>query len=162
MKNLGIFLLILFIGIPLGQAISITMHIPEEYNSIQGGERLHYEVDVKYPENPVGNRKDVTFNIKIIANEEVIAESKLLKAIETQLSFTDYILVPDNAPTGKATINVQVEDFDTLSEDVQTTFYITNNSQNEFKNYFYILLSVIILIGAAIMTEIFYFRKKRK
>ena len=134
MKKIAIVLAaILMLSLPSALAISITMHIPEEYNNIQPGERLYYEVEVKYPENPAGNRKDVTFSIKVIANEEVIAESKLLKAIETQISFTDYILIPENAPTGQTTINVQVEDFDTLSEDVQTTFYITNNSENEFK-----------------------------
>ncbi|MBT3642749.1 hypothetical protein HN604_02240 [archaeon] len=163
MKNSAILVLaILLMSIPSALAISITMHVQEEYTTVQTGEKLYYDVEVKYPENPLGNREDVTFTIQIISNEEVIAESKLLKAIETQISFTDYILIPETAKSGQATIKVQVENFDALSEDIQTTFYITKNSENDFKYYFKILLIVIILIGAIIIAEIYYFRKRRK
>jgi hypothetical protein len=163
MKNFKIFCgIIFFISIQSVFAISITMHIQEDYNTVQKGERLYYDVEVKYPENPNGNREDVTFTIQIISNEEIIAESKLLKAIETQISFTDYLIIPKAAKTGKAIINIKVENFDSLSKEVRTTFYITNASKSEFQNYFYILLSVIIIAGIIIFIEIYYFRKRCK
>ena len=81
---------LIFIGfvlfVNLVSALSVVVHVPEKYVSVVAGERFYFEVEVKYPENP--SRKDLSLEYKILTRDgDVIAQSKVLKAIETQASF---------------------------------------------------------------------------
>ena len=88
---LGI-ILFSFISMASVSALSIVVHVPEKYTDVVAGERFYFEIEIKYPENP--SRKDLRLNYEIMKDNEVIAQAKVLKAIETQASFMDFIVIP--------------------------------------------------------------------
>ncbi len=92
-KCILIILLILILGLlslTFISALSVIVHVPEKYTDVVAGERFYFEIEVKYPENP--SRKDLRLNYEILKDNEIIAQAKVLKAIETQASFMDFIL----------------------------------------------------------------------
>ena len=133
-------------------ALSAVVHIPEKYTDVQAGERFYFEIDIKYPENP--SRKDLKLNYEILKDDEVIAQSKLLKAIETQASFMDFIVIPESIPTGMYIINVNVTDYEDLSEDVSASFHVVGSGSEEIRIYFFLLLGAIILVGGLVIWEV--------
>ena len=154
-----IFLFILnFINIASVPALSVVVHVPEKYTDVQAGERFYFEVEVKYPENP--SRKDLTLNYEIIDEDNnLLAQSKVLKAIETQASFIDFIVIPESAEKGLHLIKVKISDYEDLSEEVSASFHVISTG-GKIKIYFFILLGTIIFIGILIMVVIFMRKKK--
>jgi len=131
--------------------------VPEKYTDIVAGERLYFELEIKYPENP--SRKDLRLNYEIKKDGEIIAQAKFLKAIETQASFMDYIVIPENSEEGLYSIDVKIQDYESLSEEVSTGFIVLAKL-NQMRIYFYILLGVTILMsGAVILTVVLRSRK---
>ncbi len=104
-------------------ALSIVVHVPEKYTDVHAGERFYFEIEVKYPENP--SRKDLRLEYEIKKDDEIIAHSKVLKAVETQASFIDFIVIPESADDGMHIINVKISDYETLSEEVSASFHVT-------------------------------------
>ena len=51
----------------------------------------------------------------------MIAQSKVLKAIETQASFMDFIVIPESAKPGMHIIKVKITDYEGLSEEVEAS-----------------------------------------
>ena len=148
-----------FAGMASVSALSIAVHVPEKYTEVSAGERFYFEVEVKYPENP--ERKDLRLNYEVLTVDgEVIAQSKVLKAIETQASFMDFIVMPESAEKGMHTIRITVSDYEDLEEEVETSFYITAGADEQIKFYFFLLLGVVILL--AILVIIFLIRGNRK
>jgi hypothetical protein len=132
-------------------ALSAVVHIPEKYTDVKAGERLYFELEIRYPEN--SSRKDLRLEYEIVKDGEVIATSKFLKAVETQASFMDYVVIPETASGGLHEIRVQVKDYETLSEEVSASFKVINKD-NEFKIYFYIIVGMIVILGVVISWEI--------
>ena len=154
MKRLIFFLIAIFlINIASVSALSITAHVPEKYTDVVAGERLYFEIELKYPENP--SRKDLKLNYEILKDNEVIAQAKVLKAIETQASFMDFIVIPESAEKGMHVIKIKISDYETLSEEVEASFYVTSEGGEQIKIYFFILLGVIILVGVLVVVSIF-------
>ena len=141
-----------FISLTSVSALSIVVHVPEKYTDVQAGERFYFEIEVKYPENP--SRKDLRLNYEILKDDEVIAQSKVLKAVETQASFIDFIVIPESAEKGLHIIKVKISDYEDLSEEVEASFHVTSGSSSQVKLYFFILLGVIILVGILIVINI--------
>jgi len=139
-------------------ALSIVVHVPEKYTDVQAGERFYFEIEIKYPENP--SRKDLRLNYEILKGDEVIAQSKVLKAIETQASFIDFIVIPENAEKGLHTIKVKISDYEVLSEEVEASFNITSADSGQIKTYFFILLGVVILVGILVVVNIILSRRR--
>lgn len=139
-------------------ALSIMVHVPEKYTDVVAGERFYFEIEIKYPENPI--RKDLRLNY-IITDEsgKTIAQAKLLKAIETQASFMDYIVVSESAEGGLHIINVRITDYEDLSEEVSASFYVVGGRNAQLKLYFFVLLGVIILAGILVVVNIFISKK---
>lgn len=137
-------------------ALSAQVHIPEKYTDVKAGERLYFELEIRYPENPT--RKDLRLEYEIVKDEEVIAKSKFLKAVETQASFMDYVVIPESAKGGLYEIRVQVKDYEKLSEEVSASFKVINKD-NELKIYFYIIIGLIIVLGIVISWEIHRLKK---
>ena len=108
-----IFVLSLF-SLTSVSALSIVVHVPEKYTDVIAGERFYFEIEVKYPENP--SRKDLRLNYEIMKDGEVIAQSKVLKAVETQASFMDFIVIPESAEKGMHIIKVKIADYEDLNE----------------------------------------------
>ena len=153
MKRLIFFLIIIFlINIASVSALSITAHVPEKYTDVVAGERLYFEIEIKYPENP--SRKDLKLNYEIMKDNEVIAQAKVLKAIETQASVMDFIVIPESAEKGMHVIRVGISDYETLNEEVEASFYVTSEGGEQIKIYFFILLGVIILVGVLVVVSI--------
>ncbi|GAG37001.1 unnamed protein product [marine sediment metagenome] len=156
-----IFLIILnFISIASVSALSVVVQIPEKYIDVMAGERFYFEIEVKYPENP--SRKDLRLNYEILTQDgEIIAQSKVLKAIETQASFIDFIVIPESADSGLYIINVKISDYEGLSEEVGASFQIIK-SDSEIKTYFFILLGAIGVVGLLVVWQIFKLRRLDK
>lgn len=156
MKTIKHFALMLLAAIfALGNAVpifalSIAVHVPEKYTDVYPGERFYFEIEIKYPENP--SRKDLRLHYEIIKDDEVIAQAKFLKSIETQASFLDFIVIPESADNGLHTINVKIEDYEDLSEEVSASFRVINKS-NQLRVYFFILLGAIALMGGIVVFE---------
>ncbi|MCW8965247.1 MAG: hypothetical protein OQK82_00960 [Candidatus Pacearchaeota archaeon] len=150
-------LLLGFINLTYVSALSVTIHVPEKYTNVVAGERFYFEIEIKYPENP--KRKDLRLEYEILTKDgEIIAQSKVLKAVETQASFIDFIVIPENAKEGLHIVNIKVKDYEDLSEDVSASFYV--KSSNEIRLYFFILLGVITLVGILVLINIFWKNKK--
>jgi hypothetical protein len=162
-----IFKIILIISICIGVfssapsvfALSVSTNISEKYTEIQAGERLYFEVDIKYPENP--QRKDLQLNYEVTKDNVVIAQSKVLKAIETQAQFLDFIVIPASSKTGLYNLNVKISDYGELNDEVSTSFNVVGGGDQQLKTYFFILLGVISLVAVLVIINIFVSRKRK-
>jgi len=150
---------VFFNAVP-AHALSISIHISEKYTNVQAGERLYFEVEIKYPEN--SSRKDLRLNYEILKDNEVIAHAKVLKAVETQISFIDFIVIPENAETGIHLINVKISDYEGLNEEVSSSFHIISDKSNQIRMYFFVLLGAIIMVGVLVFWEIYRTAKRVK
>ena len=151
-KVLFFFIVWLFlINLVSVSALSVITHVSEKYTDVVAGERFYFQIEIKYPENP--SRKDLKLNYKILKDNEVIAQAKVLKAIETQASFMDFIVIPESAEKGMHIIKVGISDYEGLSEEVEASFHVVKYN-SEIKMYFFILLGVIVLVGVIIIVVI--------
>ncbi len=139
-------------------ALSIMVHVPEKYTDVQAGERFYFEVEIKYPENP--RRKDLRLNYEIKKDDEVMAQAKHLKAIETQASFMDYIVIPESTETGMYIINVVITDYEGLHEEVSASFHVVGEKGAQLRIYFFILLGVILFVGVLVVIQIILAKRK--
>jgi len=150
MKKLFYFITLIFLmNIFSVSALSIVTHVPEKYTDVVAGERFYFEIEIKYPENP--SRRDLTLNYEIFEDDNVIAHSKVLKAIETQASFTDFIVIPESAEKGMHIIKVGISDYGNLSEEVEASFQVVSSRDEQMRLYFFITLGVIVLVGIVII-----------
>ncbi len=133
-------------------ALSVAVHVPEKYTDVVAGERLYFEIDIKYPENP--SIKDLRLGYEILKDGKVIAQAKVLKAIQTQASFMDFIVIPESTGQGLHVIKVKISDYDLLSEEIEASFHVTSGSGGQIKMYFFILLGVVVLVGILVVVSI--------
>lgn len=140
-------------------ALSLTVHVPEKYTNVSAGDRFYFELDVKYPENPA--RKDLRLTYQILEGDKVIAESKVLKAVEAQASFIDFIVIPDNAKSGIHTIKVTIADYDKLSEEVTATFHVVENPADQIKLYFLLLIGAVGVVGVLVVINIVISQRRK-
>jgi hypothetical protein len=154
---LGLFLFCLIENV---LAFSSTVYIPEKYTNVEAGERVYFEVEIKYPENSI--RKDLRLEYNVFdENNQLIVKSNTLKAIETQFSFIDFLVIPENADRGRYTLDVKITDYKDLDKSVSATFNVTASLYNQFKMYFYVLIGAIVFIGILVGINIYLsFRKK--
>lgn len=146
----------LFFSVVSTYALSIAVHVPEKYTDVRPGERFYFEIEVKYPENP--QRKDLRLNYEILKDGEIIAQAKFLKAIETQASFMDFIVIPESAKKGLHLINIKISDYEDLAEEVSASFHVLSKT-HQVKIYFLVLLGAIILVGGLVVFEFHWHSK---
>ena len=150
---------VLFFGfIGFVSSLSVVVHVPEKYTEVSAGERFYFEVDVKYPENP--GRKDLRLEYSIIYDGEVVLQSKVLKAVETQVSFLDFLVIPEGFESGFYTLKIDVLDYEELNEEVGASFYVIPGNSLELRTYFYVLLGSIIFLGLVFIFGVSIKRKK--
>jgi len=152
--NLILFLVVLivcFVPIKKVEAMSLNVHIPEKYTNVKAGERLYFEVEIRYPENL--SRKDLRLEYQIVEGDKVISESKVLKAIETQASFMDYIVIPEVSKSGLHKINLRLSDYENMTQEVYATFNVAS-TLDQMKVYFFILIGSIVLLGVVVFFQI--------
>jgi hypothetical protein len=151
--------LFLLQSISQASSLSVNVNVPEKYTDVESGERLYFEIGVKYPENP--QRKDLRLEYKILdKNGNLIAQSKSLKAIETQASFIEFIVIPESTEKGIHFISVKILDYEELSEEVSSSFYVIKKGSDTLKFYFLTLLLAIMMIGFFIILTIRGLKKR--
>ena len=156
-KSLFFLVCILLLGLSSVSAISITANIPEKYQEVYPGDRLYFEIAVKYPENPT--RVDLRLNYIIEKDGEVVTRAKALKAVETQASFLDYIIIPEGSPTSFHDLKIEVRDYGDLEEEVSTGFKLAERGLDRIAKYFFIIVGGMTFLGILIMIDIF--RRKK-
>jgi len=140
-------------------ALNLVIHIPEKYLEVTAGERLTFELEMKYPEN-IG-RKDLRLTYQIKKDNEIISESKVLKAVETQSSFMDYITIPESVEVGTYTIANKVQDYENLNEEVSANFRVVKGKDDLMK-YIYILGVAIGIVDILVIIEFWVILKMKK
>lgn len=158
-KNfLALTLLFYFAGTIYVFAANVDIKITEKYTNVSAGERLYFNVDIKYPENT--SRKDLRLNYEILKDGKIIAQSNNLKAIETQLSFADFIVIPENATDGLYFIKAKVSDYENFNKEVSASFNIVKPAGIQIKGYFLITFIAVIFIGVILFIIQIYTTKK--
>lgn len=156
-----IILFISMVTVPFATyALSIVVRVPEKYTDVEAGERFYFNIEIKYPENP--SRSDLRLFYEITKDDKLVAQAKVLKAVETQASFIDFIVLPESAKKGLYILNVTVEDYTDLKEEVSASFHVIGSKGNEIRIYFFILLGVIIFFGIFFGVQIFIKRERAK
>lgn len=134
------------------RAMSAGVVVPEEYTNVTAGERLYFEIDLKYPENK--SRKDLKLNYQVLsASGNVVVQSKVLKAIDTQSSYIDFLVIPENTESGSYTINIGISDYEDLEKEISSTFNIVG-TKSPFETYFVVLLVGISVVGVLTAVDV--------
>jgi len=153
------FFIISIINLSSTSDLSIVVNVPEKYTDVIAGERFYFEIEIKYPENP--SRKDLRLNYEILTQDgEIIAQSKVLKAVETQASFMDFIVIPESADSGLHIIKVKISDYEILSEEVEASFQVIPGGGGQIKMYFFILLGAVIVVAGLVVVSIVISRRR--
>ena len=143
-------------------ALSISARIADQSTEVSGGDRLYFEVEIKYPENPV--RKDLRIEYQIAEHittkehdtsehREILASEKVLRAVETQASFLDYIIVPKSVKGGLHDLHVIVTDYEGLHKEVSASFKVLKGV-DQLTTYFILLLCAVLLVGVLVVFQI--------
>lgn len=140
-------------------ALNLVIHIPEKYLEVTAGDRITFELEVKYPENP--SRKDLRLTYQIKKGDEIVSESKVLKAIETQSSFMDYMVIPESLDVGTYTIANKVQDYQNLNEEVSADFRVVKGKADLMK-YIYILGVAIGIVDVLVIIEFWMIYRMKK
>ena len=110
--------ILLVLNIYVVSAIEVSVDISEKYQEVQAGERVYFQIELKDKE-AIG-RHDISLEYEIKYEDEVIAFSKELKAIETQASFVESIRIPENAESGMHSVVVTVD----YTDSATASFYV--------------------------------------
>ena len=149
-----------FVDVVSVSALSAVVHVPENYVEVITGERFYFEVGIKYPENP--SRKDLALNYEVLTQDgKVIAQAKVLKAVETQASFIDFIIIPEIADSGMHIIKVKISDYESLEEEVEASFHVVSGSGGKIRLYFFILLGAVVLVAGLVVWQILELRRSK-
>jgi len=134
-------------------ALSLTVDVPDKYNKVSAGERFFFTLAVKYPENPT--RIDLRLNYEV-RNEagDLVASSKVLKAVETQASFIDSIVIPEDVNSGFHTIDILINDYGDMDEKVGSSFHVTGKETDRTNTYLLIIAVAVVFIGILIVYDI--------
>lgn len=148
------------VSIPFpAHALNIAARISDQSTEVTGGDRLYFEVEIKYPENP--RRKDLRIEYQILEDGQSIASEKVLRAVETQASWLDYIVVPQSTKSGIKELRVIIEDYEALHQEVSATFKVLKG-KNQIETYFFILLGAILLVVILVAFQIAADRRRRR
>lgn len=145
-KKFIIVMFLLISSIFVVSALTISIEIPEKYANVLAGDQVYFEINVKYPENL--ERIDLMLEYEIFDEQgQLIAQSSMLKDIETQLSTFDSMTVPEGSKPGLYTIVVDIKGIENSTGKASVSFNVVNEEVN---------WSVIIL-GVAFLLSVLYF-----
>lgn len=148
----GVVIIIMVLAIKPILALNLVLHIPEKYLEVVAGDRLTFELDIKYPENPKPKYLKLTYQIK--KGGGVVSEMKATKTIENQSSFMEYIVVPQSLDVGTYTLMDRVQDYANLDEEVSTNFRVVKGKDDLMK-YIYILGLAIGIVDVLVIIQFF-------
>lgn len=145
-----IFLLFVIFALSSVSALSVTAHIPEKYQEVVEGERIYFELAIKYPENPT--RIDLRFEYEVRdSTGEIVASAKALKAVETQASFIDFIVLPEEMSLGSYSLDIHIKDYGDLSEEVGTSFSVAKSEIDRLYIMVYGLIVAVTILSVLIL-----------
>ncbi len=131
-------------------ALTVSVHVPEKYQEVQGGDRLYFELILKYPENPT--RVDLRLEYKVLdSNGNLVTQAKGLKAVETQASFLEFIVLPEEMELGPHTISIDIKDYGDLSQNVEGGFSVSRNRVDMLFAYIYVLTGAVFFMMILIL-----------
>lgn len=154
------FILIIVFYISQSTAFSIKVKVPEKYSEVKAGERFYFETEIKFPENK--EKVDIKLHYKILKDDELIAEAKMIKAIGVQASYLDFIVIPKNTQNGLHKIEVTVTDYKNLKKTASASFYVTSDKEDQIRLYFFIIMGSIVFVGLLVVFDIFMVRRRLK
>jgi hypothetical protein len=152
-----LFILVLFIT--RVSAMTATINIPEKYSEVVAGDAVYFETTVLWPENDMRKDLRLEYSVRNKGGEEV-AYLKVLKAIETQASFMDFISIPESLEPGIYRIYLNMTDYSYLNQEVVASFKIV--SKTNFNTYLPIILGFFGLIAILVLVELFILIRKKK
>jgi len=160
-KVFGLSLLIisfLLINPFLVSSLGLSVYVPEKYNEISAGERVYFEIDLKYPENPKRKDVELIYEIKNL-NEETLIKAQALRAVETQASFIDFLITPKSMREDLYVIEISIFEYGKYLGRSSSTFHVIKEEEQSFEKYFYILFAGIVFIAIVVVIDLF--RKRR-
>jgi len=96
------------------------------------------------------------------SENEIIAGSKVLKAIETQASFMDFLIIPEGIKSGKYIIKIKIGDYEDLNQEISTNFKIIGYKRDKSILYFSVIIFTIIFMSVLIIISVLNRKKLRK
>jgi hypothetical protein len=131
-------------------AADFNVRVLDKYTTVEVGNKLYFEVDIKDLDGE--NIKDVNLDYQIVKDDKIILRNKSIKSISSNTSFTDYVVVPSDLQGGVYVINVKIESENSLIAEVDNTFKVVSMDNSKLKEYFFILIRVII--GVSVLVAI--------
>ncbi len=161
MKYLVVLILSFILSTSLVSAMSATVNIPEEFSEVNAGERVYFETEIKWPSND--RRQDLRIEYSIRGNDdEEIAYLQVLKAIETQASFMEFVNIPESTQEGVYRVYLTITDYEDMEKEIAASFNVRRSSNNKIYTYFLVILGVLALIAIIVSTELFVLIKKQE
>ena len=115
--------------------------------------RPEYRGERPGPENPA--RIDLRLNYEVRNSVgELVAQAKVLKAIQTQASFIDSIVLPDNLESGLHTIDILINDYGDMNEKVGSSFTVISEGTDKITMYFFIIMGSVIFLAVIVLYDI--------
>ena len=91
-----------------------------------------------------------------------IASEQVLRAVETQASFLDYIVVPKSAKGGMHELDAAISGYSgTLNQTVSATFTVTSGI-DKITMYFFIIIGVMALVALLVVVQIVLNRRNMR
>lgn len=133
-------------------ASSVVVYVPEKYAAVTPGERLYFEIEALYPENT--HRQDFKVSYSITESGKEIASATFVKAVETQASFVDYVVIPKTAKSGIHVIDVMISSDDgSFKAGTSASFEVVSDF-NWIAIYLSILIAAVAIVGLMLFFEI--------
>ena len=153
-------LLVLILFIPLVLSMTATVNVQEKYSEVNAGESIYFETDIKWPENDIRRDLRLEYSVKDKDGNE-IAYFKVLKAIETQASFMDFINIPESTEPGIYKIYLNVSDYSNMTKEIAVSFRVISK-KDRLNTYLPLILGFIGFLSILVLVELFMLMKKKK
>lgn len=152
MNRIFLFLMLVFFSLKLVMPLDVIASFPSEAE-VKAGEKIYFEVDVRYPEN--FERKDlyIVHSVKDMSGKEVL-NFQSLRAIQNRISFVDSVFIPSNFETGNYVFEIDVMEGEKKLGEAGLTFFVLNEEEISFKQAFYILFSSMVFITFLVVLDI--------
>jgi len=145
----------------LASALTISFSIPSQYQEVRPGNPLYMQTEIKWPENTIKQDLTVEYSVKGQKSNEDIAYLKVLRAIDTQASFLDSILIPSGTKPGVYITYENISNSGNLSEQTAASFNVVQGDPDIFRTYLFVIGGVVGLISILVITELFILLKRK-
>lgn len=139
--------------------MSVSVSISDTNLVVRAGDRLYFTGDIKYPENTT--RQDLRIKYEVLQHQKVLAESNVLKAIETQMQFLDYIVIPISIQSGSAELRMTISDYGALHNAVSASFEAVEGN-DQVRLYIFIIVMFVLCTSVASMIAIYFVKNTHR